>query len=161
MEREWDRERECVYKSVCKSYYLRLLSILWRNQMGSIHTTLSSGGSLQPLLVIFCHQSSAIFSLLLLLPSPLSPPPSFSFFFFLPLCLHLGPPMCTVDFCSFNSAETFVECLTYSQNLKGAKVLRSCGLFFFFFWGGVDNRSFLASCELHIVAGTVISCVYI
>lgn len=71
--------------------------------MGSIHTTLSSGGSLQPLLVIFCHQSSAVFSLLL--SSPLLPLLLVLFFFFLlpfhPLCLYLGPPVGTVDFCRF------------------------------------------------------------
>ncbi len=75
-QREKEMERESVYKCVCMSHYLRLLSILWKNQMGSIHTTLSSGGSLQPPLVIFCHQSSAIFSLLsssLLFPSSLPP----------------------------------------------------------------------------------------
>lgn len=67
--------------------------------MGSIHTTVSSGGSLQPPLVIFCHQSSAIFSFL---PPPVSPPPFF-FCLSLPpytLCNHLGPPECTVDICS-------------------------------------------------------------
>lgn len=106
-ERDTDRESVCVCvcvcnsvcKSVCTSYYLRLLSILRGNQMGSIHTTVSSGGSLQPPLVIFCHQSSAIFSFL---PPPVSPPP---FFFRLSLpphtpCNHLGPPECTVDVCS-------------------------------------------------------------
>lgn len=79
--------------------------------MGSIHTTLSSGGSLQPPLVIFCHQSSAIFSLRL--SSPSSPPPSFFFLLFLPtLCLRLGPPVCTVDFWSFPSVEPFRNCQT-------------------------------------------------
>lgn len=90
MEREGYRQRKCfcvcvcnsVCKSVCTSYYLRLLSILWGNQMGSIHTTVSSGGSLQPPLVIFCHQSSAIFSFL---PPPSSLLPSFSVCLFLPI----------------------------------------------------------------------------
>lgn len=104
---QWGRLRgsESEGEAVCASHYLRLRSVFWRNQMGSIHTTLSSGDSLQPLLVIFCHQSSAIFSL----------PP-------LPLLLHLlllllsvrlsELPVCTVDFCSFTS-----DCCRMSNSL--------------------------------------------
>lgn len=130
-ERVWVWVRDCVYKCVCTSCVF-LLSILWRNQMGSIHTAQSSGGSLQPFLVIFCHQSSAIFSLLLLSPST-TPHSFFLRLSVLLLCLHLGPPVCTVYFCSFTSVETFVECLM--------------------------SEVFILSCELIIVGGTDFSCV--
>lgn len=94
--RERLRQNTSGRESVCTSYYPCLLSISWRNQMGSIHTTLSSGGSLQPLLVIFCHQSSAIFSLLLSALPLLLPPFPFS-------VLPVSIPGCTVDFWSFTS----------------------------------------------------------